>query len=163
MTIWPLDWNKRVQCCTGSFPHTPTPNFRTTPSPGFRGKEGERGRGEEKGRDPQALVDTLPCSKSWKIPWCCMMSCWNVQRSALVAYSKPRRASPDGASVQCPSFWTLAQFIPQFHPMIPQLLLLYWTFHDDSCVVSQVVVCSANLVPPWATQHIRQTRRLPDQ
>jgi len=31
--------------------------------PASWGKEGERGRGEEKGKDPQGLVDT-PCSTS---------------------------------------------------------------------------------------------------
>jgi len=32
------------------------------------GREGEK-KGEEKGRNPQGLVDTPPCSKSWKISW----------------------------------------------------------------------------------------------
>ena len=65
----------------GSFPHPPQgglipPNFRTTPPPRLQGEmrekgEGEGGgkwKGEEKGRDPQGLVDTPHVPNPEKYP-----------------------------------------------------------------------------------------------
>jgi len=67
-----LDCFSSVRLWAGSFPHTLAQH-----SPALGGKEGERGRGgrgkgrgEEKGRDPQGLVDTPHVPNPEKYPVC---------------------------------------------------------------------------------------------